>query len=99
MNLRIMNSGWLTRHISISYFKTKTAIVIAVVFAFSLSLLGQNLTGDIGGTVRDSSGAVIPDAVITVTNTDQNLVQSLPHFCRLATTPSQYPLPVFRLWF
>jgi hypothetical protein len=75
MNLKIMRSGWLTRHISISYFKTKTAIVIAVLFAFSLSLLGQNLTGDIGGTVHDSSGAVIPDAVITVRNTDQNLVQ------------------------
>lgn len=35
---------------------------------------GQVLTGEIDGTVRDTSGAVIPDAVVTITNSDQNIV-------------------------
>lgn len=36
--------------------------------------LGQNLTGEIDGVVKDPTGAVIPDAAVTITNTDQNLV-------------------------
>ena len=39
-----------------------------------LSILGQNLTGEIDGVVRDSSGAVIPNATVTVKSTDQNQV-------------------------
>lgn len=35
---------------------------------------GQVITGEIDGTVRDKSGAVIPNALVTITNTDQNLV-------------------------
>ena len=38
------------------------------------SLFGQNISGTITGTVRDSSGAVVPNASITITNTDQNAV-------------------------
>jgi len=37
-------------------------------------LLAQNLTGEIDGIVRDSTGAVIPNAAVTVTNASQNLV-------------------------
>ena len=44
---------------------------------------GQVLTGEIDGTVRDSSGAVVPSATVTVTNTDQNLVE------RTVTTDGQ----------
>ena len=36
--------------------------------------LAQNLTGEIDGTIRDASGGVIPEATVTVTNTDQNTV-------------------------
>ena len=36
--------------------------------------LGQNITGEIDGNIRDSSGAVIPNATVTVTNTDRNQV-------------------------
>ena len=37
-------------------------------------LYAQNLTGEIDGVVKDPTGAVIPDATVTVKNTDQNLV-------------------------
>ena len=36
--------------------------------------LGQDLTGEIDGTVHDTSGAVIPNAKVTVKNDDQNIV-------------------------
>ena len=35
----------------------------------------QVLTGEIDGTVHDASGAVIPNATVTITNSDQNLVE------------------------
>jgi hypothetical protein len=47
--------------------------LILTVLACSTAL-AQNLTGEIDGTVRDSSGAAIPNASITIRNTDQNLV-------------------------
>ena len=48
--------------------------------AFSLltvcsTVHGQVLTGEIDGTVRDATGAVIPNAIVTVTNSDQHLVE------------------------
>ncbi len=51
-------------------------------FALLLALLlapvglahAQNLTGEIDGVIKDPSGAVIPNATVTVTDTDQNLV-------------------------
>lgn len=38
-------------------------------------LRAQNLTGEIDGVVHDSSGAVVPNATVTIRNTDQNLVE------------------------
>ncbi len=39
--------------------------------AFTGPMLAQDVSGSISGTVRDSSGAVIPDATVQVVNTDR----------------------------
>jgi Carboxypeptidase regulatory-like domain/TonB-dependent Receptor Plug Domain/TonB dependent receptor len=44
------------------------ACVLLAFACFSLPLLGQKITGDISGTVEDSTGAVIKDAKVTATN-------------------------------
>jgi Carboxypeptidase regulatory-like domain len=35
---------------------------------------GQTLTGELDGTVRDKLGAVVPNALVTITNSDENQV-------------------------
>ncbi len=50
-------------------------VVVVAVLAFSATAaLGQVVTGTIVGTVKDNSGAVIANATVTITNTDQNVV-------------------------
>src|SRR3954464_438453 len=44
-----------------------------VFFACSL-LVSQETTGTIVGTVKESTGAILPNAIVTVTNTDRNAV-------------------------
>src|SRR3954468_7558487 len=44
-----------------------------VFFACSL-LVSQETTGTIVGTVKESTGAILPNATVTVTNTDRNAV-------------------------
>ncbi len=51
------------------------APLVAIVLAFaSICSYAQQDQGAVQGTVTDSSGAVLPKAVITLTNTDQGLV-------------------------
>ncbi len=51
-----------------------TALFIALLFATSICSYGQQDQGAIQGTITDSSGALIPNANVTLTNTDQGLV-------------------------
>lgn len=47
----------------------------AVLCLFLVSALtAQEITGNISGTVKDPNGAVVPNATVTVTNTDKNAV-------------------------
>jgi hypothetical protein len=50
--------------------KTWTSILLAAAIAlcFSSFAFGQEVTGSIVGTVRDSSGAVVPGATVTITD-------------------------------
>ena len=50
------------------------AVLLAALLLAPVHLCAQNLTGEIDGVVKDSSGAVVVNATVTVKNTDQNLV-------------------------
>ncbi len=45
-------------------------IALAIIFSFNVS--AQDITGTITGTVRDSSGAVVPGATVTITDASKN---------------------------
>jgi len=47
---------------------------VASFCAFTGFLLAQDISGTIGGTVMDPSGAGVPKAKVTITNTDRNVV-------------------------
>lgn len=48
----------------------RLAILFGLAATISLSAFGQTVTGSIYGTIADTSGAIIPQASVTVTNTD-----------------------------
>ena len=61
-----------------------------LIFAGGLGLLAQDISGTIEGIVLDASGAVVPNARITLTNTDRNqLVRTL-----LADANGVYSAPI-----
>src|SRR4051812_4307249 len=45
-------------------------------FCFAAIAAAQTVTGEIRGTVRDSSGAVLPGVTVTVTNTGTGLTRT-----------------------
>jgi Carboxypeptidase regulatory-like domain len=50
-----------------------SSVALLLAFSLSASVQAQDLTGEIDGTVRDSSGAAIPNAEVIIKNADQNL--------------------------
>src|SRR5258708_22811182 len=54
--------------------KTICKLLLVAVSLFGSVLLAQDVTGTIAGTVKDSTGAVIAGATVTVTNTDTKVV-------------------------
>jgi hypothetical protein len=64
-----------------------------------LSALGQHATASINGTITDSAGAVIPGAVITLTNTETNVTvrgttNNSGYFAFVDVTPGTYRMTV-----
>lgn len=55
----------------------------AMILSFSFSTVAQEITGSIVGTVRDSSGAVIPGATVAISDSNKNNI-----VVRSATTNS-----------
>jgi Carboxypeptidase regulatory-like domain len=54
--------------------KAAAGVFLLLLIGLLAPARGQVLTGEIDGAVRDSSGAVIPNAIVIVTNSEQNLV-------------------------
>src|SRR5689334_4643380 len=48
--------------------RTRLVVVVYLCLALSLPVFGQKFTGTIRGTVTDKSGAVVPNAPVTITN-------------------------------
>ena len=85
---------------------TVAALLLALMIC-SLSLPGQNATGNISGTVTDASGAIIPRAIITLTddatNTKRETVSNNAGvFNFAAVQPATYTIAIsaegFRSW-
>ncbi|MGH9523074.1 MAG: carboxypeptidase regulatory-like domain-containing protein [Terriglobales bacterium] len=53
--------------------RLKCVVAVTLLLAAALSF-GQEITGDIRGTVHDPSGAVVSGATVQVVNTDRNIV-------------------------
>jgi hypothetical protein len=49
-------------------------LALCVVLMVAATLMAQNITGSIAGTVTDPSGAVVSNATVTITNTDTNVM-------------------------
>ena len=49
-------------------------LAIALLLSLSATALSQEITGNIVGTVKDSSGAAVKGATVTITDDDKNLV-------------------------
>src|SRR5215469_3522035 len=47
---------------------------VLLVLSSAITVFGQDLTGEIDGSVSDSSGSVIANARVEVKNNDQNIV-------------------------
>ncbi|HEY1984778.1 MAG TPA: TonB-dependent receptor [Terracidiphilus sp.] len=55
------------------YIERRVAILLAILTLFISPCLAQVESGTIAGTVADATGAVIPDAAVTVTNVASNV--------------------------
>src|SRR5439155_271311 len=55
----------------------QSLLLVGLLLAFSPSLLMAVVTGSISGTVRDSSGAVIPDVSVEARNTNTGVAQTI----------------------
>jgi hypothetical protein len=51
---------------------------VILMMSLVIPTLAQVPTGTILGVLKDSSGAVVPGAMITITNTDTGLVRTVP---------------------
>ncbi len=71
--MHMLRCSWKTRVCVSRCVQTASCLVTLLILLCS-PLVGQNISGTITGTVRDSSGAVVSGASVTITNANQNAV-------------------------
>jgi UTRA domain/Carboxypeptidase regulatory-like domain len=49
------------------------SVLVAMIISFAVLLAAQEITGDVRGVVKDTTGALIAGAKVSVTNTDRNV--------------------------
>ncbi len=59
------------------YFRLGLVVAVALLFSCSIRLQAQTVTGTILGIVTDASGAVVPNAAITITNQDTGVARNV----------------------
>jgi carboxypeptidase family protein len=80
---------------------TGSLMALALSFALSMSVSAQSITGTISGIVTDSAGALVPGAMVTVTNEQTNETRNVTtnsegRFSVAALQPGRYTLKVER---
>ena len=83
---------------------TATVLGICIFLMSPGRAISQSTTGSVSGRVTDASGAIIPDAAVTITNVDKGLVTHVSsggsgEFVALALPPGVYTLAVERTGF
>ncbi len=78
---------------------TKALFLIALSFCSANSAFSQSTFGTILGTVKDSSGAVVPNATVVATNIDENTMRetttnSSGDYSLLNALPARYSITV-----
>ena len=53
--------------------KLVVAVVVSILLVLATPVFAQEVTGSIAGTVTDQSGAVVPGAKVTITDTDKKV--------------------------
>jgi hypothetical protein len=86
MHIRLTNTRWVVA-------------ILVFMMSIGISAFAQNPTGGIDGTVMDPSGAVIPGATVTATNTATGLsrnftTDNLGTFRFVALPPGEYRMQV-----
>lgn len=83
------------------------ALLGVSLFIFATTCFGQQLTGTLGGTIYDSSGAVVPKATVTMRNVSSgdirtSVTNDAGYFTITAVQPGTYDITVsaagFKAW-
>ncbi len=78
--------------------KTRWVLALAVVLAFSGTASAQTLeSGQVGGSVKDETGAVVPGASVTLTNTETGLTRTIVSNAQGAYTFAQIPTGTYEI--
>src|SRR2546423_7196213 len=74
---RFMDMQSLNNSASQNLSVTRIAALLLLMVCGSLTIQGQTTSGRISGTVKDSNGAAIPNATVTITNAANNSVRTV----------------------